>query len=360
MIRKRKKQLILASLATLLPIAYGLLLWDHLPPQMATHYGLDGQADGWSSRGFAVWFIPLCMLLTLWLCVLITAKDPKNKDQNPKPMTMVIWIIPAITNLCSGLMYALSLGVDVSVFAVMQAAMGLMFVVIGNYLPKCRPNHTIGIRVPWTLSDEENWEASHRFGGRVWFIGGMILMLTAWLPAEAGGALMFAVILLLAFIPIGYSYWFYRKKRRVGAIGKAALSRGSKRVGLISLTALVVILALCAVLLLTGDLQFHLGADALTIEASYYEDVSIPYDSVTALEYREGTPDGFRAWGFGSFRLEMGLFENQELGLHTRYTYYRPASYILLTVNGSPWILSAETPAQTRQLYQDLSRRVSP
>ena len=360
MIRKLKTQLVLSSLLTLLPIVFGLILWDHLPPQMATHYGLDGQADGWSSRGFAIWFIPLCMLLTLWLCVFITAKDPKNKDQNPKAMSIVIWIIPAISNLCCGSMYALSLGLDFSISAVMQAAIGLMFVAIGNYLPKCRPNHTIGIRIHWTLTDEENWEASHRFGGRVWFIGGMILLLTPWLPVELGRTVAFAVILLLVFLPMGYSYWFYRKKRHAGAIDKASLFQGSKRTGIISLIVLVVILSLCILLLFTGSIRFHLEEESLTVEASYYEDATIPYSAITAIEYRQGAPEGSRAWGFGSFRLAMGLFESQDLGYYTRYTYYQPEAYLLLTVNSSPWILSAETPAETLQLYQALQERLTP
>lgn len=360
MIRKHKTQLFLASLVTLLPIALGLIFWDRLPPQMATHYGLNGQADGWSSRGFAVFFMPLLFLLTLWLCVWATSKDPKNKDQHHKPMTMVIWIIPVMSNVICCIMYALSMGWEFSMMGVMQAAMGLMFAVIGNYLPKCRPNYTIGIRIPWTFSDEENWEATHRFGGRIWFWGGLLLILAVWLPEELASWVMAATVLILCFLPIGYSYRFYRKKLREGAVKKAVIPKSQRRCWRFSFLILTMTLLLCALLLFTGKLDYHFGADALTIQASYYEDVTIPYNAITSLEYREGTPEGHRVWGYGSFRLEMGLFENQQLGRHTRYTYYQPDAYLLLTVNGSPWILSAQTPAQTQQLYQELSSRAAP
>ncbi len=105
MIRKYKKTLIITSLLTLLPIVVGLLLWDRLPERFATHWGIDGQPDGWSSISIAVFGMPLIMLAVQWLCVWCTVKDPGNKDRNQKMQALVLWIIPLLSNLCCGLMY---------------------------------------------------------------------------------------------------------------------------------------------------------------------------------------------------------------------------------------------------------------
>ena len=86
--------------------------------------------------------------------------------------------------------------------------MGLVFVAVGNYLPKCRLNYTIGIKIPWTLNSEENWNKTHRLAGFVWVIGGVLIAVlsifsTLWL--------IFPVILVMTLIPMIYSYLLYRK-----------------------------------------------------------------------------------------------------------------------------------------------------
>ena len=110
MILKNKKLLVITSLLTLLPIPVGLLLWDQFPETMAIHFGFTGQADGFASVPFAVFVLPLCLLLGHWVCIFFTALDKGNKNHNQKLQTIVLWVIPLIGNLsCLGI-YALSLG----------------------------------------------------------------------------------------------------------------------------------------------------------------------------------------------------------------------------------------------------------
>lgn len=214
MIKKNKWKLILSSAVILLPLLAGLILWNKLPEQMITHWGADGNADGWSSRAFAVFGLPLFILAMHWLCALFTAKDSKNKDQNKKVFGMVLWICPIVSLFAGAAIYAAALGKAFDMNMIGLLLIGLMFVVIGNYLPKCKQNHTIGIKVMWTLSDEENWNATHRFGGKVWVIGGLLLMACAFLPETA---IPWAVVLLLpilAVTPVVYSYIYYRRQRK--------------------------------------------------------------------------------------------------------------------------------------------------
>ena len=111
---KNKKHLILSSLLILLPIPVGLLLWNRFPEYAIIHWGWNGQPDGWATIPTLILTPPLLLLLTQWLCIGITLKDPGNKGRNQKPLTLVLWIIPLLSNVTSGILYALALGLEFS------------------------------------------------------------------------------------------------------------------------------------------------------------------------------------------------------------------------------------------------------
>ena len=210
MIKKYKWQLIISSAIILLPIVIGLLIWDHLPEQVAIHWNFYGEPDGWGSRSFAVWGIPLFLLAVQWICIFCTARDTKNKDQSSKIFSIVLWILPIISLIVYGCTYAIALGNDVNIGMIVRVLLGIMFMILGNYIPKCRQNHTIGVRVKWTLQNEENWNRTHRFTGKLWVFGGFLLLATMFVPMEYFMYILFPLILLMAFAPMIYSYIFYR------------------------------------------------------------------------------------------------------------------------------------------------------
>ncbi len=210
MIKQNKWKCLVSSLVILLPVLVGLLLWNRLPEQVVTHWGADGNPDGYSSRAVAVFVLPLFVFAIHWLCLFFTAKDPKNKDQHRKVFGLVWWICPLISLFVGGITYATALGLTVPVGTAALLLMGVGFIIIGNYIPKCKQNHTIGIKISWTLADEANWNATHRIAGKVWVIGGILFILSAFLP-QAWQA--FAALILLPFlvlIPLVYSYRYYR------------------------------------------------------------------------------------------------------------------------------------------------------
>lgn len=212
MIKQNKRIVWITSAFILLPVLIGVLLWNRLPQQIPTHWGLDGTVDGWSSRPFAVFGLPLVIFVLHWLCVLITEKDSRNHGQNEKVLRLVLWITPLVSLVTNGMVYATALGVQVSPKWFVFPLFGVMFVVIGNYLPKCKQNRTIGIKIKWTLESEENWNATHRFSGKVWVIGGLLLMVCGLLPESVALCLMAAVIVLLMAIPFAYSYGYHSKQ----------------------------------------------------------------------------------------------------------------------------------------------------
>lgn len=212
MLKQNRKSLIFASLLTLLPVLAGLILWDRLPELLPTHWGFNGEADDFSSKAFAVFGLPAIMLALLWVCVIFTALDKRNKEQNPKVKNMVIWIVPFVSCALGTAMYCQALGYDISVPSLLFAALGVMFVVLGNYMPKCKQNSTIGIRIKWTLENEENWNKTHRLAGKLWFISGLLLVICAFLPETVGAIIAIAVIVLEVVVPIIYSYTFHKKQ----------------------------------------------------------------------------------------------------------------------------------------------------
>ena len=211
---KNKFTIIITSVIVLIPMLVGVAFWDALPEQVAIHWGASGEPDGWCSKAFAVYAVPLIMLALHWACLFATRFDKKNRGQNPKMMNITYWLVPAVSWVANGMTYADALGKDIDVIRLLPIITGALFLFIGNYLPKCTPNRTVGIRIKWTLEDEENWNATHRFGGKVWFVGAIVILASSLLPAKISVCAMIVATLAMAAAPIIYSYCFSRKKNR--------------------------------------------------------------------------------------------------------------------------------------------------
>jgi len=208
MIKKNLKVLIITSIVILLPILAGLILWNQLPEQIPTHWNAAGEIDGWSSKPFAVFGLPAILLAAQWLCVLGTAADPKRSAHPQKILHLVLWIIPVLSVLLNVLTYMAAMGRQVQMEVIMPVFIGLLLAIVGNYLPKCKQNYTIGIKIPWTLNNEENWNKTHRFAGWLWTVCGIIIMLTGFF---GGFWIFFIIVLLMVLAPIAYSYILHRK-----------------------------------------------------------------------------------------------------------------------------------------------------
>lgn len=212
MLKRNKGTIILTACITLLPMLLGLALWNRLPDTVATHFDINGDPDGWSSKAFAVFGLPAFLVMVHLLCTFGTTMDPKRKNIQDKMFKLVLWIIPVISVIVCGGTYFHALGYEVDIARIAGILVGVMFIIIGNYLPKCRQSYTMGIKLPWTLHDEENWNATHRFGGWLWMAGGV-----AFLAMAAAGRmntiLTLALIAAMVLLPTAYSYLYYRRHR---------------------------------------------------------------------------------------------------------------------------------------------------
>jgi len=107
---------------------------------------------------------------------------------------------------------SLAMGVFIPIVLIAEALAGVVVLVCGNYLPKCKRNYTIGIKLPWTLDNEDNWNKTHRFAGFVWVIGGIVITLDAFLSISL--FIILDVIVLLIILPVVYSYLLYQKQMK--------------------------------------------------------------------------------------------------------------------------------------------------
>ena len=357
MLAKNKKLLILTSLLTLLPIPVGLALWSKFPETMAIHFGITGDADGFARPSVIVFVLPLIMLGVHWLCAFFTSLDNGNRNRNQKMFRIVLWSVPLIGNLSILGIYAFSLGLEFSPVAWTMIPMGLLFAVMGNYMPKTRTNSTMGIKVYWTYTSEENWNATHRMAGKVWFLGGLMMLFAALIPAKYVLWFFLAAAAVIVFVPILYSWQYYRKQLRQG--DELLYPHRDKKATRSSQIALAVVLILVAVLMFTGSIDIVLGEESFTIEATFHDNLTVDYDAIDSIEYREGNVEGYRVMGYASARLLLGVFENEEFGHYTRYTYTHPGGCIVLTAGDQVLVFCGKDAQDTQTIYNYLTAKIS-
>lgn len=210
MIKKHMKTIIITSIITLIPMIVGIILWDKLPAEVPTHFGFNNEPDGYSSKAFAVFGLPLLMLAMHIVCMLATKIDPKMNGINDKVFTLVLYIIPAVSLLICAMIYPVALGKEMRIGLFAMLFMGPLFTVTGNYLPKCKPSYTVGIKLPWTLDDSENWTKTHALAGKLWVAGGLIIITTAFFENPL---IFFAVVLVMVLVPTVYSYLLFKNKK---------------------------------------------------------------------------------------------------------------------------------------------------
>lgn len=210
----KNKTVILSTLLCLAPILLGLALYDQLPDMVPTHFDFAGNPNGWSSRPVAVFGLPLFLAALNLLCHWGMGVAARRDDRKVVPdvmMHIVGWIVGVIAVIVVPMSLFMAIGVELPIHFIMNALLAVMFLVIGNYLPKCKMNSYIGIKIPWTYSSEENWRRTHRLGGFVWVVAGFVLVANFFVGNEF---VLIVTIFSAILIPCVYSYLFYWKEKK--------------------------------------------------------------------------------------------------------------------------------------------------
>ena len=211
-IKKYKKTLILTTILTLLPMVVGFILWNKLPDQIATHFGSNGEPNGWSSKVVAVIGLPALLATVHLACFFITLADPKKQRIDPKLFKLILWFCPVISWFGCGSTYAYALDMELNTTNIAMIMLGVIFIVIGNFLPKARQNYTVGIKRPWTLHDEENWNRTHRLAGKLWMVCGFLFVIVSFFGLGTSWISM-ALAAIMILVPTAYSFLYYVKNK---------------------------------------------------------------------------------------------------------------------------------------------------
>ena len=354
---KNKKYWLITSAITLLPIFLGLLLWNQLPDKLPTHFGIDGAADGWSGKAFAVFGLPLMMLAFHIVIYFATRLDKQNRGHNEKVLNLVGLIFPVMSIVNTVYIYVYAMDVKLNLSTILLPLLGLFFIAMGNWLPKIKQNTTLGIKIKWTLYNEENWNKTHRFGGYCWVFGGVLMCLMGFVPEKALLWLLPLELVLLGVAPMIYSWALAKKQQREGTYTESQVSKNLKKHPILMTVSLILVAAILifvGVIMFTGDIAYTCTDDALLIDADFHADSTVPYDRIDSIELRDTAPAGTRQWGFASARLLMGFFDNAEFGGHTRYSYVGTDAHIVVICGEDVLILSAGDEAKTEALYEEL------
>lgn len=204
-IKINKKLVLFTSILILLPSLVGCVFWNQLPEEIPTHFNLLGQADGYNHKMSTIFGLPALMLLMHWVLLFLMIKDPKSSNISSKIQVLIYWIIPFVSCLSMISIYGESLGYSMMSGILAQIFMGVLMIVIGNYLPKTRRNYIIGIRLPWTLENDENWRKTHRLAGKIWVLGGLLLFLNSFVQLYVYWV-FFLTLFFVVIIPSVYSY----------------------------------------------------------------------------------------------------------------------------------------------------------
>ena len=204
-IKINKKLVLFTSILILLPSLVGCVFWNQLPEEIPTHFNLLGQADGYNHKMSAIFGLPTLMLLMHWLLLFIMIKDPKSSNISSKIQLLIYWTIPFVSCLLMISIFGEFLGYSMMSGLLAQIFMGVVMIVIGNYLPKTHRNYIIGIRLPWTLENDENWRKTHRLAGKIWVLGGLLLFLNSFVQLYVYWV-FFLTLFFVVIIPSVYSY----------------------------------------------------------------------------------------------------------------------------------------------------------
>ncbi|HEX8724319.1 MAG TPA: SdpI family protein [Gemmatimonadaceae bacterium] len=203
-----------------IPVGGAFLLsaavYSRLPNPMPSHWDINGQVNGYSSRPFGAFLMPVIALLIWGLMRGLPHIDPRQANYAKFQGTYDL-VVNAILTMMAAIHVAVigaALGWPIPhIERLSTVAVGAMLLVLGNVLPRARPNWWFGIRTPWTLSSDTVWIRTHRVGGYLMAAAGLLTMIAAFLPPRAGFAVLMTAVAGAALGSVVYSYFAWRKEQ---------------------------------------------------------------------------------------------------------------------------------------------------
>lgn len=212
---KLKKELPLIGIV-LLPFLYLMYVWNQLPEQVPLHYNLKGEVDRYGDKSELV-MIPILLPLLIYLIFLaVPYIDPKKQIQKMgNKYDTLKWILTAFMSALALFIIYTAKNQTLTNPNIIFLIIGLLYLIFGNYFKTIKANYFIGIRTPWTLESESIWKETHKLSGKVWFVGGLLVIVCSLLlNKEINAKVFLGITIIIVLIPIVYSYVLYRKEKQ--------------------------------------------------------------------------------------------------------------------------------------------------
>lgn len=206
---KKQNTLLITTIICLIPMVIAAFIYNKLPDPMVTHWAADGTPNGYSSKAFACFGLPGILTGINLLVNVMLDNDPKRKNMGIMMMTLGKWLVSIISLIACTMTLAIGMGYELSIEKIVPALVGIIFLAIGNYLPKCKQNYTSGIKLPWTLNSEENWNKTHHLAGYLFMLCGILMFITIFIPKPE--FIILPAIVIASVVPSVYSFLLYKK-----------------------------------------------------------------------------------------------------------------------------------------------------
>ena len=190
-----------------------IIVYNKLPDLVPTHWNTMGEIDKYSPKACGAFMAPVIMIFTWSGMKFLPKIDPrkKNYEKFDKSYSVIVSILLTFFLVIHAVTLLAALGYGISIEKIIPLIVGVLFIVIGNYLPKSKSNFFYGIKTPWTLSSEVSWRKTHRLGGKLFVVAGIVCILSSFLlNGNIKAVVFFIAIMIAAIVPIVASY-FYAK-----------------------------------------------------------------------------------------------------------------------------------------------------
>lgn len=207
-----KNSITISFILIAIAAAAGMILWNQLPDPMPSHWNAAGEVDGYTSKFWGIWLMPLITLGIALLLAGVPYIDPLKANIEKFRGLYNAFIIGFVAYMLYiyTLTLAAALGAQFNMTYMLVPAVGLLFVGISFLIENAKRNFFIGIRTPWTLSSDEVWEKTHKLGAQTFRIGGALVIVSVFL-GENGIWLLLPALLFAGLVPVVYSYFAWRK-----------------------------------------------------------------------------------------------------------------------------------------------------
>jgi uncharacterized membrane protein len=191
------------------------VVYNRLPEQVAVHWNIKGNPNWYLPKVAAGFGLPVFFAIINIIIQIFIYNDPKRENVSKAIKIIVVWIVPILSLILVPVMLFIAMGSQIPITLIALVLTGFILILCGNYLPKTKQNYVVGIKLPWTLDNTENWNRTHRMAGYLYVFCGIALIIASFVFNGKSFllVLILSILTLMIIVPIFYSYFIYKSNQ---------------------------------------------------------------------------------------------------------------------------------------------------